>query len=964
MPDGYTARDDIISAPAARPTNLVITRGNGSMELKWGIPAYLVDGEYKKNREITYIDVWWSFDTSQDMDRRWTEVRNGGGSTIADRLWIRDLGTSARSHTQAFDRNRYYPIDNRKLTSVCGWVVIDDTVNHAIDSQCQSLLIYRFRNPYPPILGTPTFDGDENKVSFPWEFLEDAWTSDGYDHERYDVHWQISRKDNMETRTEELLDEDIVTNDSGTAVSPVIEGADSLLYDQWIDMHFRARARGFAGDSPEVHILYTIAHPPRATIWSIKYDIGLPSPLVPMPDYRLITVCISTNANAYHPVDTVELQRAADNAASTYRMARLIPNASWDTVATSNDADCSGLVDSDMTGAMPTAGKHTWYRIKTTRCGYVQYSDPMMADELEQLSPVLDDDIEIASVTPQDDGTSLRVVMGWDDDDSNGTEVSWSQYADAWQSTSPPTSFDWDDSHKDSQSQVSGRDNSSVLVIRDLEEGKPYYVRARRYYDGETRVYSNKFCSAPSGTYPISPMTEAQAVHLSGPVRAMRSQGAVLTWTLDSEAEQKSWVLYRVWEEAVGSGQNIEVVEKREVVGFGDDQTGSFTVKGEQMGSSGDASFVVAVTTGGEWSESEKATVVIYGQPTLTISADSVLDAQPMSFSFVGDSPNLDVVAKVIADGTASGTPNGELVQATGDVLWSERFTPSWVQSLTNRWSYSAEHTLPTGLAFVDGARYRLICTAVDRTTGFSSASASAEFSVDWDHKASPPDSDSTVTPDVAGRTARIHPIAPEGAAQTDVYDLYRVTNDSVDLIAEGQAFGVDAIDRFAPYSRDLGLMYRIATRTADGDVQWADFDYEMPVGAMRFDWGEGQYVELPYNIALQDSYEKNYEAHQHMDGSVSGHWNPGFSKTGTYSTDVIKVRDADQVKLVREMATYPGAVFVRTQDGGAFEANVSIGVDASYSSGAAGVSLNIQGHSLSDAFRLVPSDFVDTTGA
>lgn len=926
----------VISSGNSKPTNLSISRSDETVTLDWGIPINLVDSDFS-GRKITFIDVWWAFNASQDMAKKWQEVRNGSGHVIADKLWIRDLGTSARSHTQDFDRQSYYPVRSRKLNSVTGWVQVNGA---------EVKTTYSFRKPYPPMLADPEFDGDENKVSFDWEFLEDLWTADGYDHERHDVHWQISRKDNMTPwyRTETLLDEGIVASDSGTSTSPAVEYADSLAYNQWIDIHFRARARGLAGDSPEAHVLYTIAWPSKASIQGIKHDRGRGT----------VTVWMSVNANAYHPVDTVELQRLADTSVWTVSAAREVSDSSWSTVATSSDDQCSGLVDADASGATPTTGKYTWYRVKTTRCGYVQVSDPVRATALEQKSAVSNDNVKIHSATPQEDGTSIRVVLGWNwaGQDSNGTEVSWSRHADAWQSTTAPSSYDLDDTRRDAQSQVPNMDASATLVIRDLEEGVPYYIRARRYLDSpDGRAWSDKVCSAPEGSYPVSPKTEPLAVRLGCPQYARRGDGATLTWTYDSDADQRSWTLYRVWDETSGN----ETVEMREVVGYGDDQSGACTVAAEQMGSGDTASFVVAVSMGSEWAESERATLAIADPPELDADAASTLEAQPMSFSCSAASTNLDVVAKVISDGTSSGTPDGETVQAEGDVVWSERLQPAWA---ADSGGYAMEHTLPTGLPFVDGTRYRLVCTAVDRTTGFSSDAVVVPFAVDWDHKASPPDPGSEVVADVANRTARVHPIAPSNAAETDVYDLYRVSNDSTDLVAAGQSFGIDAVDRFAPYSRLLGLTYRIATRTADGDVQWADFEYEMPVGAMRLDWGDGEYVELPYNVSLQDSYEKNYESHRHMDGSVSGHWNPGFGKSGSYATDLIKIDDAEQVRKVREMATYPGPVFVRTPDGGAFEANVTLGVDTTYSSGAVGISLDVQAHSLSDSFRIAPDDF------
>lgn len=954
MPDGYDRRDDVISAYGGKPTNLALKRSGETMELTWAIPLYLRSSDYH-GRTITFCDAAWSFNASKNMEKRWKEVREGYGHTIADRLWIRDLGTSASSHSQDFDRDLYHPMtEGRYLTSIDAWVMINDTtgrtdvVDAALYSEASTKVTYTFGKPAAPVLGDPTYDAQDHTVSCRFDCLDDELVDQTQysERERYSVWMYVERKDNVDIlyKERQRIDEEIYTSDSDTFETAAIEGAASLAYDQWIDIHFWVRARGIAGDSPWEHKCFTIAHPPKATVQGVTADTGK----------GLVTVRLRTNANAYHPCDTVELERLADTTVWTAAAAKQASG--WTSAGSSADAYCTGLTD-QLSAAQPSRDHYTFYRVKTTRCGYVQYSEPFRAKELEKLgSPVDDDYVAIHSVTAQDDGTSLKVVLAWtwQHDDSNGTEVSWSKYADAWQSTSPPSTYDLDDSRRDATSQVPGK-VTATLVIRDLEEGTPYYIKARRYQDnGGDRVYASYYTPADA-YYPIAPKSESTGVHLSGPQYARRGEGCTLTWTFDSVSEQKSWNLYRVWD----TTSNNTTTEHRLLVASGDDQSGSAVLNPYQMGGSDSASFVVAITTGGEWSESDRATVTLADAPEIVIGVVTTLDEQPMSFGFSCDRP-ADVVAKVTSCGTSSGTPDGELAQVPGDVIWSARFTPAWEVGQSGE--YNADAVLPDGLPFVDGTRYMVEVTAIDTETGFSSPTDGTTFAVDWDHKASPPATTSTVTPDVANLAVRIHPVAPTGAVQTDVYDLYRVSNDSTDLIAEGQPFGIDAVDRYAPYSKDLGLVYRIATRTSDGDVQWADFVYDMKVGVLSFDWDEDKHLELPYDIALQDSYEKNYESHKHMDGSVSGHWNPGYGKQGTYSTDIIKIRDAEQVKRVREMATYPGPVFVRTPDGGAFEANVTLGVDTAYSSGAIGVSLNVQAHTLSNAFRLGIGDFIDTT--
>ena len=948
--------DNVIEVSDDKPTNLSMKRGsNDSMEMKWAIPLHLMSSDYY-GRTISFVDCAWSFNASKDMEKRWQEVRDGLGTELADRLWIRDLGTSARSHTQDFDRDAYHPVTNgRYLDSVTGWVMINGTnggsssIDYALYSNCNSSVTYGFGKPNAPVWGEPTFDNDTNKASCTFTNVDDVWIGDGLDHERFDTLVIVERRDNVRDayreRTGIYLDK--FTDASEEIETAAITDTDGLAYDQWIDIHFWAQARGLKGDSPWAHAMYTIAHPPRATVEGVTVS------------GQVVTVRYSSNENAYHPIDAVELQRLANTTIWTKAAAKQVPDNSWTTVTSTTDGTCTGLTDG-LSNAQPSRDHYTWYRIKTTRCSYTEYSDPFRARELEKLGTAIDnDEVHIISVTKQEDGTSLKVVLAWtwygdERDDSNGTEVSWSPHADAWQSTEPPSTYDLDDSRGDSTPQVTGYTASASLVIRGLEEGTPYYIKARRYQDnGDNRIYSLVYSTAADATYPIAPSSEETAVHLSAPQYVKRGEGAALSWSFDVESEQKSWNLYRV----TLSGTTIT---SRLLVASGDDQVGSYTVPYEQAGGGDKASFLVSLTTGGEWSDSNVATVTFADPPELDATVAATLTSQPMSFSLGCDNASADVIAKVVSLGVTAYLPDGEDVQAMGDVIWSARISPEWAAAAQNASQpYAATVTLPKGLPFRDGARYALVCSAIDADSGFQSDETADEFAVNWARKAQPPATTTTVTPNLAERSATIVPAKPSNWATGDVYDLYRVTNDSVDIIAEGQVYGMSATDRYAPFSNRLGLMYRVCNRTPDGSVEWADFVYDMPVGVLRFDWGESS-VELPYNISLQDSYEKNYEAHQHLDGSVSGHWNPGYKKTGTYSTDLIKITEAEKAKAVRDMATYAGPVFVRTADGGAFEANVSIGMDTQYSSGAVGISLNVEGHTLSDVFRLSPEDFAE----
>ena len=192
------------------------------------------------------------------------------------------------------------------------------------------------------------------------------------------------------------------------------------------------------------------------------------------------------------------------------------------------------------------------------------------------------------------------------------------------------------------------------------------------------------------------------------------------------------------------------------------------------------------------------------------------------------------------------------------------------------------------------------------------------------------------------------------------MFDVYRVTPDGVDLIAEGVRYGSVLMDKHAPFGDGT---YRICTRTVDGDISWKDFGYTLKCGGLRFDW-DGRSVELPYNVVHQESWTKDFEERAHLDGKRAGFWNAGASRSASLSTDMVRFDSKADQELVRNLATYAGPVFVRLPNGCSYQANVDVsGMGDSYQSGAIPVSFSATQVMLTDAFRIASSE-INTANA
>lgn len=317
---------------------------------------------------------------------------------------------------------------------------------------------------------------------------------------------------------------------------------------------------------------------------------------------------------------------------------------------------------------------------------------------------------------------------------------------------------------------------------------------------------------------------------------------------------------------------------------------------------------------------------------------------------------------------------------------------------------YTATVEMPVVDLF-DGGNYVISVQASESVAGLTSDTVELPFSVDYAHKAVTPASEITVTPDIETRSARVTlaadyeyvptedtsvdpsktyyqlgPTVPpahiyyipvedpsaelmryyfERVQYGDVYDVYRKTQDGYDLISSNLPLEGNVLDNFAPFG-NVDLAYRVCYRTKDGSIAFRDFPYQMDVRGTRFDW-DNRSVELPWNVEVSDSYAKSFEARSHADGSVNGYYDKAVTRTGTLSTDTMKVREQGTLELVRALGNYAGACFCRTDKGAAFQCDAELSeVNTSYSTGAVPVRLELTRMDLSQEFMVKDEEDVD----
>lgn len=250
--------------------------------------------------------------------------------------------------------------------------------------------------------------------------------------------------------------------------------------------------------------------------------------------------------------------------------------------------------------------------------------------------------------------------------------------------------------------------------------------------------------------------------------------------------------------------------------------------------------------------------------------------------------------------------------------------------------AYKAIVILPSYINVIDGARYIVHGFSTNTQSGIKSEERVTAMNVEWSHQAPIPYEDITIesidqTDDAGVRTigTNITLERPVSAFDSDVYDVYRITKGGISLAAENVPLECVLHDPYATFSGEL-MHYRIACRTADGDVAWKDYSYllneseDILRSAMRIDWGN-EYVELERNVVPSDSYEKPFVSHTHLDGTVSGHWNTGTKRTMSVQSAIVRGYDNRQRESIEHLARYDGPCYVRTNDGVAFECNVQV---------------------------------------
>ena len=963
-------KTDIVGPPEVGVNKLALKRNGYKMEATWAVPSKLTDKQ--NGRRATALQITWQLiKAGKDPIKAYIDKKE---SDTAESINLNNVKFGSTKYT----RESFYPFSGKpKLSSVSVMVQPRNTLGFVDWDSVQ----YVFEKPRKPSIGSFSFNTETGVVSVT------ITTNAGTDkYERYDTKYKMTVTDTRTGKTR--TDYDSHSTSTSSSLTFNVSDYQQFTYSQYAKITVEAYARGFKGDSDTVKSTYYVGYPAQATIKGVDISGTTSS--------DKCTVRISTNSTTAHPVDRVRLEYLAN---VSYSKASDIPgDAAWESTDIIDDAKCSALA-MGVSNLIPDRGNHTWVRVKSwhlSEAVLYRYSAFMEVKMLYISAPTAaDDKITIISATPGTDGKSIVVVLGWNEagtDDSTGTELTWADSENAWKSTKDPDAYEftWSDGRRTAGGKTY-RD-SATITIKDLDDGTKYFIRARRYLEGDTISYSPYSNS-------VSCFTSEAPEAIVATCGRYVAKGASLPvyWTFSGNGLQKNWQIVASNGTVIASGQGS--------IGATQIQASRLS----QFASNGSITFTVQASTGSGFVVSEAHTVTIVDNPVISLGVISPLTVQPMSFS-VTASTLCDLVVIVSSAGASGQFPDGMKRQAINDTIHSEICSPVWSEGANG---YTATVELPGGLDFWDGCRYQIVVTAIDRETELRSEEITALFDVAWAHQAPSVypaatytlTADAAVDPDVNYYTydsvadeytvvdteggenpasqgwytmteipwitleaidttddqgvhhqaMQITLVPPANSLTTDVYDIYRLTGDGAYLIGESFPLECVTTDEYAPFGSNLTLYYRIAIRTADGDVEFGDFEYTAEGSNMRFDWAGGS-LELPYNPSVADKYKKDVDVRSHMDGTTDAYWNQNIKRSASFNSDLIYLEQQPEIVSARQLARYAGAVFVRLPDGSAYEADVQV-TDLSSDGRMTAIALDATEVGLTDEF-ILPTPF------
>ena len=234
-----------------------------------------------------------------------------------------------------------------------------------------------------------------------------------------------------------------------------------------------------------------------------------------------------------------------------------------------------------------------------------------------------------------------------------------------------------------------------------------------------------------------------------------------------------------------------------------------------------------------------------------------------------------------------------------------------------------------------DDAKYEIVATVTDEMG--QKAETKVPFTVKWEHQ--PETLSVEIRTDIYRKISIFKVARPEGYVEGDVFDAYRLSADRPEKIIDGGMFDTWYVDPFPAFGRLGG--HRIVSKslygdyiTAENQLAWTDTDEDdgdiLQETGVVIEFGN-EILRMPYNNAMDNRWQKDFQRTVYLGGSVQGDWNPGVTRDLSLTCDATNINDLDQIETIRDLAEYPGICHVRTPDGSSFNADIQVSESRPY---------------------------------
>lgn len=520
-----------------------------------------------------------------------------------------------------------------------------------------------------------------------------------------------------------------------------------------------------------------------------------------------------------------------------------------------------------------------------------------------------------------------------DDTIRNGVQIAWSENPNAWESNETPSTTEFDNGAM------------TKAYITGLTEGGYYYFWVRRYEDNQNGERNYGIWSDPSPGVFLADKPDKPYISLS---RTWIKEGGTFSvqWTYNASgnAPQKQAII-GISKDGVKWDiiATVDGEETKKSISL-DEKITDKTIKNRYKYPSGRYFINVGVVNEMGNKVSDGIELTIASDPTCKLTSDSIVDyTMETDVNTTGTVEEITVKAFREFPMTVNVTGTGDLNLYIYSTDNREIEHPDvvdniyngdcvWTNSISEEGSYEIND-----VPLADNCNYRLVLECVDPKTLLKAEPSYIDFVVHWKHQAIAPE-DSIVEVNEDG-TVTLIPIKPNGALDTDVCDIYRVTVDGRYLCQRNIKWGISVVDKLPTFGDDIEHAYCFCTRTIDGDEAWVDMTYELNGAGIIINYGNEE-VRLPLNVKLDDSRTKQGEIRTHLGGSKTYFAQPNIERSHSLSTEIIKIDNKETEEKLYELSRYTELCYVRTSNGMGYPATVDVAVNREYNNEIVSVSL------------------------